>query len=100
MNIEFWNVVVFLVKAVLIEWTIELLRFISYGIWYNEYSKEIWLTHKNWYFKWFINSLETLAVLTLLYLGYSFIFIVVTVFCFIFIVKQIGNVFLCKNTQP
>ena len=86
--------VIFIAKAVFAELMIEAVRFASYTIWHNAYPDTLLLTHQNKYFSWFINSLESAAVIALLYYGFSFVLTVVLVTILTFVVKQTGSAFL------
>ena len=90
-HMDFMNIVYFLGKAVLIELTIELCRFAIYTIWHNAFSENVFLSHSNRYFSWFINGVETMTVISLLYLGYSVPLIIAVTLCFTFFLKQVGG---------
>ncbi len=93
---NFFNILLFLATTVLIEFMIEILRFVAYGIIHNAWPKNILLTHENKYLSWFLNGTESFAVMTLLYLGYSIPVIVVSVFLLIFVLKEAGTLLISK----
>ena len=93
---NFFNVLLFLATTVMIEFMIEILRFISYGIIHNAWPKNVLLTHENQYLSWFLNCTETITVMTLLYLGYSVPVIVASVFLLIFVLKELGTLLISK----
>jgi branched-subunit amino acid transport protein len=88
---KYLNIFVFLGKALLIEIIIEILRFTSTALFYNIWPKDILLTHSNKGFSWTLNIIESLSVMTLLYLNYSSTFIIVVVFCLTWFIKTMGN---------
>ncbi len=90
-------ILLFIAKAVLIEWTIELCRFLIFILWHNAFPKELLLSHSNRYFHWFINGIETLCVLIMLYLGYDAYLIVLFTLGFVFLVKCVGGWIIAKS---
>ena len=93
------KILLFLVKVVIIEWTIELLRYALYSKWENPWYEfeNLWeanVTSKanTRYHWWVINGLESLLVIILLYLNCSFFFIIPFVFSIIFV----ANYFICS----
>lgn len=59
----------FLLKVVLIEWAVELCRYIIYMIRYRKLPDQFFMTHTNTIFHYVINISETIVVATLLYYG-------------------------------
>jgi hypothetical protein len=90
------SVVMFFLKAILIEWAIELCRFTIFYAWNKMFPKEIFLSHSNRYFSWFINVLESLCVMVLLYLKYDICLIILFTLLLTFIIKNLGSLIISK----
>lgn len=84
----FSNIVIFIGKVFLIECIVEFLRYAAYAIWHNLWPETILLSHDNLYFSLFLNTQETLCVITMLYLGYAIPIIVLCAFFLTFIIKS------------
>lgn len=91
MYLLFKSLLLFITKTVIIEWTVELLRALHYLIQHSTLPSKFFMEHPNPYLNATINSLETLCVMALLYLGFNVYGIVGFTFCFTYIVQKIGE---------
>lgn len=89
----FKQILVFAGTVIFIEWAIELLRFCFNSLIFNTWKFE-WLSHSNKYVSSIINIIESAAVVGLLYLGYSIIFIIISVFWLSMVTKTLADFFI------
>jgi len=102
MNIAIQPILFFIAKVVLIEWAIELIRLLIFTAWNNTFPKDFFTSNKdryfsffnsdkNRYFSWFMAIFESLCVVTMLYLNYNVVIIIVFTLGTIFLVNTIGE---------
>ncbi len=86
MYIPVKSILFFLLKVVLIEWTIEGFRFGIFFLWHKQFPEVFFRPNRgiNLYF----NLLESLVVIGLLYYAFNPVVIVLFVLMFIFLVQK------------
>lgn len=90
------SIVKFIATAFFVEGIIEFLRYAFSAIWYNLWPEKVLLSDKNPYFDWFLNIQETVFIMVLLYLGYSFLLVILCPLLVTFIIQKSYRFFVKK----
>ena len=79
-------------KTVIIELAIELLRQALHGLTFNAWAGRMLVgTNKHPQFDWWLNILESVFVVALLFMSFSMPFIIISVFLIMLLLKELGN---------